>query len=96
MDAQPHAQRCESPLNTPTSPTSSSGGSYFDSSSSSSSSTISSPQVPFQIIVTFDGKVREMLRIEREVDGMSQQRRPRMKPRPRYYSMSAEQRAVGY
>ncbi|CAE7215383.1 hypothetical protein CFE70_009912 [Pyrenophora teres f. teres 0-1] len=95
MDAQPHAQRCESPLNTPTSPTSSSG-SYFHSSSSSSSSTISSPQVPFQIIVTFDGKVREMLRIEREVDGMSQQRRPRMKPRPRYYSMSAEQRAAGF
>ncbi|RMZ71635.1 hypothetical protein GMOD_00006773 [Pyrenophora seminiperda CCB06] len=88
MDAQPHAQRCESPisLETPTSPASSSGA--------TTSSNISSPQVPFQIIVTFDGKVREMLRIEREAEGIVQQRRPRMKPRPRYYSMSAEQRAA--
>jgi hypothetical protein len=45
--------------------------------------------VPYHIIVTFDGKVREMLRIERESDAADEERRQRRAARvarPRYYA----------
>jgi len=63
-----------------TSPTSSdSGSAYFRP---------DSPQIPDHIIVTFDGKVREMLRITRdeEDDDDEQPRRSRKTSRPRYYA----------
>ncbi|OAL49551.1 hypothetical protein IQ07DRAFT_588107 [Pyrenochaeta sp. DS3sAY3a] len=48
------------------------------------SQTMSLPPVPDHIIVTFDGKVREMMRIVR--DSSDDERRPRTSSRPRYYS----------
>lgn len=43
------------------------------------------PPIPDHIIVTFDGKVREMLRITR--DAADEERSPRVrKARPRYYA----------
>ncbi|USP73911.1 hypothetical protein yc1106_01185 [Curvularia clavata] len=88
MDALPDAtqspsSRCSTP-STPISPASSTGSSYFNSPSSPNE-----PQVPFQIIVTFDGKVREMLRIQRDDSSLVEQQppqRPRRTPRPRYYA----------
>ncbi|KNG49453.1 hypothetical protein DDE82_002625 [Stemphylium lycopersici] len=94
--AQPTSSRCSTPTTpiTPTSPASSTSSSYFRSSSSSSSSSATEPQVPFQIIVTFDGKVREMLRIEREEENATAStiRRPRRTPRPRYYARQSEEK----
>ncbi|KAH6859022.1 hypothetical protein BKA58DRAFT_444200 [Alternaria rosae] len=74
---------------TPSSPASSAGSGYFQRSSSSAPN---SPQVPYHIIVTFDGKVREMLRIERQSEDMGEERRSRRTtPRPRYYARSTEE-----
>ena len=73
---------------TPLSPASSAGSGYF----SRSSSGLASPQVPYHIIVTFDGKVREMLRIERQSEDMGEERRSRRTtPRPRYYARNSEE-----
>lgn len=73
---------------TPSSPASSASGSYFNGSSSAPNS----PQIPYHIIVTFDGKVREMLRIERQSEHMGEERRSRKTtPRPRYYARSVEE-----
>ncbi|KAI8937244.1 hypothetical protein NX059_006453 [Plenodomus lindquistii] len=64
------------------SPTSSDSGSQFFASSPDF------PPVPDHIIVTFDGKVREMLRITR--DEVQEERRSRPAPtRPRYYAGNA-------
>ncbi|KAF2852206.1 hypothetical protein T440DRAFT_466909 [Plenodomus tracheiphilus IPT5] len=61
------------------SPTSSTSSSPFFASSPES------PPVPDHIIVTFDGKVREMLRITR--DEVEEERRSRpATSRPRYYA----------
>ncbi|KAG9192886.1 hypothetical protein G6011_11620 [Alternaria panax] len=70
---------------TPSSPASSVGGSCFNAPNS--------PQIPYHIIVTFDGKVREMLRIERQVEYpvVEERRSRRPAPRPRYYAKSAEE-----
>ncbi|CAN9093430.1 hypothetical protein CC77DRAFT_400796 [Alternaria alternata] len=69
---------------TPSSPASSAGASYFNAPNS--------PQIPYHIIVTFDGKVREMMRIERQVEYPVQERRSRRPaPRPRYYAKNAEE-----
>ncbi|XP_014555093.1 hypothetical protein COCVIDRAFT_39156 [Bipolaris victoriae FI3] len=91
MDALPDtsqstSSRCSTPTtpDTPVSPASSTTSSYFSSSSSGE------PQVPFQIIVTFDGKVREMLRIERDENSPIQAPRPRKAPRPRYYARNTD------
>ncbi|KAF2133364.1 hypothetical protein P153DRAFT_282765 [Dothidotthia symphoricarpi CBS 119687] len=50
----------------------------------SSQSLASLPPIPQHIIVTFDGKVREMLRITRDADIEEQSSRRRV--RPRYYA----------
>ncbi|EOA82585.1 hypothetical protein ACJQWK_04592 [Exserohilum turcicum] len=78
------SSNCSTPSEptTPVSPASSTSSSYFNSSTE--------PQVPFQIIVTFDGKVREMLRIERG-ESAPETRKSRRTPRPRYYARSSEQ-----
>ncbi|CBX91111.1 hypothetical protein IAQ61_002571 [Plenodomus lingam] len=63
------------------SPTSSESSSPFFASSPSF------PPVPDHIIVTFDGKVREMLRITRdEVEEEQRRSRPPVPSRPRYYA----------
>ena len=89
MDPHAHSSRSSTPSTplTPTSP-SSSTGSYF-----SESSRPSSPPVPLHIIVTFNGKVREMLRIERESDAAEEEQRRQRRAaarvtRPRYYARS--------
>lgn len=42
------------------------------------------PPIPYHIIVTFDGKVREMLRITR--DSTDEERREKPRSRSRYYA----------
>jgi hypothetical protein len=74
---------------TPTSP--SSDSSYFHTPPSSPSESSPQPQVPLHIIVTFEGRVREMLRISREEGEVSptEERRSRRTTRPRYYAATS-------
>ncbi|KAH7380156.1 hypothetical protein BKA66DRAFT_465873 [Pyrenochaeta sp. MPI-SDFR-AT-0127] len=48
------------------------------------------PPIPYHIIVTFDGKVREMLRITR--DSADEDRREKPRSRSRYYAGDNEPR----
>ncbi|KAF1836963.1 hypothetical protein BDW02DRAFT_520007 [Decorospora gaudefroyi] len=82
MDAHTHSSRCSTPT-TPSTPSSPSSQSYFNTPPST-------PQIPYHIIVTFDGKVREMLRIARDSE-QEQERKTRWTARPRYYARSPEE-----